>query len=288
MVQVESLRYGRRISRRRAYQGVDHYPMNSFRRSFAFFLLGIALVAMPVLAADSPELAEARARLLEEFQRGRTDDDVGVKQLRLKIAALEYIANAKASGTGEAAAKLINVDFPGGPMSALLAVINKDGGAFNVVGEKTDLAIELPALALRNADGASLANALGGLLQQRGYFLGGAGRTVPGQAPVFVLRKAALHEIDHRNIGQFQSFQLAPFLEHQSVDDIIGAIRTAWELDPANKADALRLKFHPPTGILLASAPPQGLSVVQAVLAQLRKSEPAKPKAEPAPAPAKR
>jgi hypothetical protein len=249
-----------------------NHSMNSFRRTLICFLATLVLIATRVVAADSPELAEARAQLVDAYQRGHRESDNDVKQLREKITALEFIANAKASAASESAPKLLNVDFPGGPMTALLAAINKDGGGFNVVGEKSDLAIELPALSLRNADAASLANALGGLLQQRGYFLGGSGRNLPGQNPVFVLRKLALHEIDQRNVGEFQSFQLAPYLDLQSVDDIVSAIRAAWELDPSNKPEQLRIKFHPSTGILLVSGPRMGIHTVQTVLGQLRRA----------------
>lgn len=264
----------------------------AYLRSFILAAV-LALGGYPAAAADSLDLAEARAQLLEAYKRGRRDSDNEVKQLREKIAALEYIANAKASSVPEPAPKLINVDFPGGPMSALLAAINKDGGGFNVVGEKSDLAIELPPLSLRNADAASLASALGGFLQQRGYFLGGAGRPVPGQSPVYVLRKLSPSESDARNIAQFQSFQLAPYLEHQSVDDIVSAIRAAWELNPANKPDQLRFKFHPPTGILLVSGPQMGIHAVQTVLGQLRRASEQNPKSnqksgQPRPAAEKR
>jgi hypothetical protein len=244
-------------------------------------LFAVALAtALPLsiasaVAADSPELADARAKLLDAYQRGQTDEDNHVKQLRSKIAALEYIAAAGATAAQRSESRVISVDFPGGPASALIAAIGKSDrdNSFNVIGEKEDLAIELPAFSVRNADPAALANALNGILQPRGYILAPSGRVDPGQSPVFTLRKLTPYETDQRQVGQFQSFQLAPYLELQTVDDITGAIRAAWELDPARSPTALRLKFHPPTGILLVSAPQDGLRVVQAVLNELRRSE---------------
>ena len=255
-------------------------------------LLALALGPLaplpPLHAADSPALAEARAELLEAYQRGQRDSDNNVKQLREKIAALEYIASAKA-GTPAAEPvppKLINVDFPGGTFASLLAAINKDGASFNVVGEKADLALELPPLTLRNADAPSLAGALGTLLMQRGYALQPGGGVARGQLPVYALRKLAPYE-NNRTTTQFQSFQLAPYLEQQSVDDIVGAIRAAWDLDPARDPAMLRIKFHPPTGLLLVSTPIDGVNVVQIVLQQLRRTD-RPPEVKTTPAPAKK
>jgi hypothetical protein len=238
------------------------------------FAAALALSVSSAVAADSAELIEARARLLEAYQRGQTDQDKSVQELRAKIGALEYIAAAQGNAAHDYAPRLISVDFPGGPASALVATINKsERDSFNVIGEKADLAIDLPAFAVRNADPAALASALNGILQSRGYILAPSGRVNPGQSPVFTLRKLTPYETDHRQIGQFQSFQLASYLEYQSVDDITGAIRAAWELDPARSPANLRLKFHPPTGILLVSAPEEGLRLVQAVLKELRRSD---------------
>ena len=252
-------------------------------RRFLLVLLALVAFSGRVVAADSPELAEARARLLEAFQNGQTDEDNKVKQLRAKISALEYVAAARASSGGDSTPRAITIDFPGGPASALVAALAKPDreSGFNVIGEKADLAIELPAFSVRNADPNALAYALNGILQPRGYILAPSVRTAIAQANVFTLRKQSPSEIDHRTLGDLQSFQLAPYLANQSVDDIISAIRTAWELDPVRVPTALRLKFHPPTGILLASAPrdgTNGISVVMTVLKEMRRSDSPNPK----------
>lgn len=247
------------------------------------FLLRISLLfALPLLGAraanppaETPELAKARADLLDAYSRGRHDDDNEVKQTKAEISRLEYIG-AHTPAKSEDSAQIISVDFPGGPASALIAAIAKSSGAsgFNVIGEKADLAIDLPPFSVRNADVSSLASALTGVLQPRGYVLATNGRLIPGQSPVFTLRK--LYSYEAANLEDrtslFQSFQLGPYLEYQSVDDIVGAVRAAWELDPAHNPGALRLKFHPPTGILLVSGPNAGINAVQTVLGQLRRS----------------
>lgn len=247
----------------------------------------IAVAASRTDAADSPELAEARARLLEYYQSGLTDSDNRVKQTKEKIAALEYVANARwsASMATQPSPKLISIDFRGGTMSALVDAINKDGGGFNVLGEKADFALELPAFSLRNAEATSLAQALSGLLQQRGYSLSTTGRASGNQSPVYTLRRLTAHEQHNYGASHIQSFQLGPYLEHQNVDDIVGAIRTAWELDPANKPEMLRVKYHPATNLLLVSGPPNAVNVVQVVLSQVRKSGDPAPKTKSGPTP---
>jgi hypothetical protein len=250
--------------------------MKSSRPTLRLSILAgvLLLAACTVSAAGSTELIEARARLLEAYQNGQTENDNNVKQLRAKIDALEYVAAAKAKLPHDEP-QLISVDFPGGPASALIAAIAKKDrdNNFNVIGEKADLATELPAFSVRNADPGALAVALNGILQPRGYILAPSGRVREGQSPVFTLRKLIPHEADQRQLSHLQSFQLAPYLEHQSVDDIVGAIRAAWELDPARNPAALRLKFHPPTGILLVSVPGDGIPIIHSVLKELRRTD---------------
>ena len=149
------------------------------------------------------------------------------------------------------------LDFPGGSLATFLSNANREGAALNVVGEKSDLAIDLPPMSLRNADSGAVASALSTLLQPRGFMLAQGNLRSGSGETVWVLRKLAPHEFQMAGLPQFQSFQLAPFLESQTVDDIIAA---------------LKLKFHPPTGILLVSAPTEGIFVVQSVLQQLRRA----------------
>lgn len=253
----------------------------SLPRSLLVLLLAVACtfgVSVRAASADSPELIQARSDLVDLFKRGQTDEDNGVKQLRAKIAALEFIAqNSPADPSTQS--RLITVNFPGGPFSALVAATEKSSpGAFNVVGEKADLAIELPPFSVRNADVSSLASALTAMLQPRGYMLASNGRS-QNQSSVFTLRK--LYSYEAANVDRpsmFQSFQLAPYLQNQSVDDIVGAVRMAWELDPKHSPKALDVKFHPPTGILLVSGPGEAISVVQTVLRELRRSTDQSPK----------
>ena len=96
------------------------------------------------------------------------------------------------------------------------------------------------------------------------------------------------YERTNANDPRFQSFQLAPYLEFQSVDDIVGAVHAMWALDPMRSPEALRVKFHPPTGILLVSGPSEGIQMVEVILRQLRRSSEQAPRPNPAPAPAEK
>jgi hypothetical protein len=243
--------------------------------------LGLLLAALPSLAtaAESPALQKARAELLDAYKRGSTDQDNSVQSAKAEIERLEYLAAHGGSRVSDS--PMVTVDFPGGPASALIAAINKAGGSFNVIGDKGDLAIELPPLSVRNADAASFAGALAAILPS-GYMLSANGGPGPGQ--VYTLRKQTPVEAANTayalssRIAAFQSFQLAAYLDTQTVDDIVSAIHSAWELDPSHKPDALHVKFHPPTGILLVSCPQEGIMIVQSVLQQLRKNpEPKSP-----------
>ena len=178
-----------------------------------------------------------------------------------------------------------NVDFPGGSFAQLVkAVSGPSGFAFNVIGEKADLATELPAFSVRNADSESLANALNQLLQSRGLGISKA----PGPAladergqinvPVYVVTRRASFEPT-----MFDSFQLGPYLEKQSIDDIVMAIRTLWELNPANRPEALQLKFHPPTKLLLVSGTPSAIMATGKVISTLAGGPEKTPREQPSP-----
>lgn len=204
-----------------------------------------------------------------------------------RLAAADTVEPSKATVTTFAEPKSVNLDFHGGPLGSLLVLMSRENSGFNVIGEKVDLNVELPPFSLRNANPTSVATAVGGILMPRGYMLQPAGGIAVGQLPVYYLRKLSPNEVQQAGLSQFRSFQLGQYLEQQSVDDIVGAIRAAWELDPAHVATALRLKFHPPTGILLVSGPTEGVYTVETVLTQLRRG-PDAAKSGPKPPPAEK
>lgn len=156
----------------------------------------------------------------------------------------------------------ISIDFPGGTIADLLAKVNQaQGGAFNLLGETEDLAMRLPAFSVRNVSPSSFAKGLSQLLEPKGIMIISEG------ADMYTLRR--VNTLMPQQPAMFESFQIGPFLDKLSVDDIVAAVRTAWELNPANKPDALQLKFHPATKLLLASGSPDAIKVASKVIASL-------------------
>jgi hypothetical protein len=166
--------------------------------------------------------------------------------------------------------KLINLDFPGGTVAQFVEAVTKpDNGPFNIIGEKEEMEVQLPPFSLRNVEFNALFTALSVLLHQRGLNLTVGG---PGLSVLSKDENLRRFPVPDPTRSAFESFQLAPYLAEQSVDDIVGAIHTAWELDPTHDRNALRLKFHPPTSVLLVAGPPDAITLTRNVLGQIKRS----------------
>jgi hypothetical protein len=170
---------------------------------------------------------------------------------------------------------LISLDFPGGTLAQFVALAAKTpGGPVNVIGEPADLATQLPAFSLQNVHPDLVARALNNFLFGRGLTLVPSGLNVPGSRDLYTVQRT-----DKRPRPMmpppdaFESMQLGPFLEQYKIDDIVGAIRAAWELDPTHDAGAMRLKFHPPTSILLVSGPPEAIMVASKTVGTLKRRD---------------
>lgn len=168
-----------------------------------------------------------------------------------------------------------NVDFPGGAVSLLIDAIAKtDGASLSLVArdQTTDFSrIELPAFTLRNVQLITVVGVLGQFLEPRGYIV----RPMDGiNANTVVCMLSRMPPPAHPNgisPNEFMSFQLAPYLPVQSVDEIVSAIRAGWELDPAHDRDALKLKFHPSTSILLVAGPADAIPLTQSIINSLKR-----------------
>ena len=171
-------------------------------------------------------------------------------------------------------ARLISLDFPGGSLSKFIEMVTENRAvSFNIIGagNPADFAVVLPPFSLRNAELHAVANVLTSLLEPRFFSLRIAGAT-PDSITCVLTPIFRVTETAPKASNEFASFQLAPYLGAQSVDEIVAAIRAAWELDPANTPELLRVKFHPGTAILLVSAPPQGISMARDIIVNLRHS----------------
>jgi len=65
-------------------------------------------------------------------------------------------------------------------------------------------------------------------------------------------------------------YQLGPYLQDYSIQDITTAIQTGWKLLGVKSSP--QLKFHPETKLLIAVGPPEQLATIDTVLSQLRKT----------------
>ncbi|MFO1460787.1 MAG: hypothetical protein U1G08_15450 [Verrucomicrobiota bacterium] len=77
-------------------------------------------------------------------------------------------------------------------------------------------------------------------------------------------------------------FSLDPYLERFTVEDIITAVKTGWDLD--GKKDRPTLKYHDQTKLLVASGDPFQVEMIKSVLANLGRSS-SKPGTPSRPAP---
>jgi hypothetical protein len=160
---------------------------------------------------------------------------------------------------------LINIVFPGGSVAELVSAINRsEGTSFNLIAEKSHQEVQLPSFTLRNADPASLAVALNGLLRSRELTINLAGSNI------FVLTKSASPTSAYAPAAPtFQAYQLAPYLANLSVEDITDAISAAWASDAAHDPKLVRFKYHPTTKLLFVYGPPEAINIATQVIPQL-------------------
>ena len=248
-------------------------------------LLSVALLLPAARAAESnpaalqTQLHSARAQLAELRQKF-TDDHPRVAEQKAKIAALEkQIAEDPLKPTREVLnmvmprAATFSIDFPGGSIRTFLAAASKiDGVSISIVsaGDASDLDTPLPPFSLRNTNAMVTLQVLGRLLSPRGFDLSTMEAGQNSAVAVLSRRSTSRPRPVVPPADQFESFQLAPYLVDQTIDDIVGAIRAAWELNPEHDANQLKLKFHPATSILLASGPREGLDLTAKIISQLK------------------
>jgi hypothetical protein len=169
----------------------------------------------------------------------------------------------------------MNVEFPGGTLSELLASLPKNKPAtFNVIGEKEDMATQLPPISLYVVTPDVLFAALNKILNPRGLAISQsrAGNYDQfGRGMVYVLERIVRPEAGlSPTAPRFRSYPLHDYLtETQTIDAITDAMREAWQMMPNAKPDALVLKFHPGTQLLLVSAPPEAIGVVESIISKL-------------------
>ena len=173
----------------------------------------------------------------------------------------------------------ISIDFPGGPLSKLVASLNANREARLSIIQPTGLDPILPAFSVRDARIDSVIVALGRILQMQGYTLDPTGLNI-----------AVLSKIPEHRAQGFASLPLGDKLEggdgKWTVEEIIAAIQMGCEFaNPDGKPSSLRFKYHPATKLLFAAGSEQEIDIAHRVFGSL----PGKPNREtPAPPPEKK
>lgn len=203
----------------------------------------------------------------------------GLVALPARAALDNPLPRSSATLTTGTPPAVVTLDFPGGTLAQLIALLGNSGSSFNLIGEPGELVAALPPLSVRNASTFAFAQALDTLLQADGLTLGG-----DWSSNVFTVAK---RPADEKSAGGAltQSCLISQELKVQSIDAIVDAIRTAWALDPAHDPKALRLKFHPATQLLLISGPPEGVRIALDVVRHLTAPPAEDGKTERLPAP---
>lgn len=218
---------------------------------------------------ESPDVVRA-ARELEQARAMKPDGAIASKILGNAVIQLEDAERR--------APYLITIRSAGGPLRAFLdAAADLKGVSFTLInaGEPADLETPLPPFELKNATWGTVIGVLETFLNLRGLALRHVGGDHPdpsvAKSVVCMLRPVAPKE-SSAGKPDFDSFQLGDYLwDQQNLDSVVEAIRAGWELDPAHDPAALRLKFHPPTRILLVSGPAPAATVARQVISNLNK-----------------
>ncbi|MCX6956803.1 MAG: hypothetical protein NTV51_32155 [Verrucomicrobia bacterium] len=222
-----------------------------------------------------PELIQMAKRL--ELAQQRYQQGVGapdeVTELKYQLESIERRAPV-----------LFALESPGGPLSAFVAATStidrySSTLSFTLInaGEPADLETPLPPFALSNANWGTIIGVLDSFLATRGLSLKFVGGNIANPAEarsvVCVLRRLE-PTADAKRAGrpELDSFQIGDnIFKDQTVEVIVDAIRSAWELEPTNDPAALRIKFHPATKLLLVSGPAPATHIARQVILGLRK-----------------
>ena len=169
---------------------------------------------------------------------------------------------------------LLTIGFPGGPISEFLKTLPSESRFnFNLVGEKADLATELPPLSLKVINDEALAHALNQVLASRGLVITPSSGASDGYSTrsIFVLKRIVDPDAGKpASEPRFRSYHVGDILlAKQSIDEITSAIHAAWEITPGSKPGQLILKYHPGTSLLLVTGPEPAIKTTENVLATL-------------------
>jgi hypothetical protein len=133
-------------------------------------------------------------------------------------------------------------------------------GSLDIVGPKDYFSAPLPAFSVQRVESRSdLIGMISVLLEPTEFRLHQVGEHL-----------AVLTKNESKRGHEFISREISSLVDAQrSVDDIVDAIRTACAMVPSGNRDALQIKYHPQTGLLLMAGPAVDLDVAEQVLGAL-------------------
>lgn len=168
-------------------------------------------------------------------------------------------AQTRQTTTFNAAPETLSLDFPGGPLSKLVAILNTDKGTKLSIIQSAGLDPVLPAFSVREARVDAIIMALGRLLEPQGYFLNATGPNV-----------AVLLKMDSFQRPDFASLQLENKIGSRTTDDVVSAIQQGCEFASGNgKSSTLRFKYHPGTKLLFVAGTPAEIEIAYKVFGTL-------------------
>lgn len=155
----------------------------------------------------------------------------------------------------------VDLDFPGGALGDLADLLIKDTAAavrLNLIVDPQYRKLTMPAIHVRNANPHALSQALDRMLRPQGVSVQTLFPNVPRSEgsgdPLFILVPVTDEETEESPLA-FRSYAIAELLNRYTPEQIASALRTGWELDPANHPAALRIKYHPETQLLFVAGP---------------------------------
>lgn len=215
-----------------------------------------------------------------------------VRQRQSSVAAGPNRPSAGAAAEAGGDLKRIDLDFPGGTPDQLVAAISKAlGHPLNAIipNEQKDtkimpikvFGVTVPELfsALESASATQRAIVTGKNMQFQNVALGFRPNTnnVTEQtvwsfystAPTAEYLAATSNAVAPEQVCQY--FQLAPYLENRSIEDITTAIQTGWKMLKVEPAP--QLSFHQETKLLIAVGYATHIAQIPLVLEQLQRDD---------------
>ncbi len=236
------------------------------------------LLAVTVAAQSAPSVEAPRNEVTLSLGESR---DLASLRAELETASQRYTGNhpqildlrAKIQAAERNEPWLLSFEFAGGPLKEFLDMMGRRTEiSFNIISasDPQDLNTPLPPFALHNASLPTVFEVVKSLLGPHGFSLAFAGNGDRNSNSITCVLTPNAPPSAPKPLGPaptvFDSFLLAPYLAFQSIDEITATIREGWELDPAHDKNALRLKYHPGTSILLVSGSPEAISIAHKII----------------------